>query len=101
MKRHQSLGRRPEASIDGFPRSKELRDDFSCFVAAKNDAAFANAQTPEACKLTRESTHVPFLPASHINESPANILSYARMQILEGGDDLVREFQAGIALASR
>ena len=90
-----------EAPIDGFSGSKEFCDELSRRVVAKDDAVFPNAQTPEALEFTRESTHVALPPVGHIIESPANILSHPRMQIFERGDNLVREFQAGMASASR
>lgn len=81
--------------IDGPSRSEKLGRESACLIASKDYTVFAYAQTPKPRKFSSQCGYVAFLPSIYLVEGPADVLSNAGMQRLEGIDDLIRELQAG------
>lgn len=83
--------------IDGPSQSEKLGHELARLVVSKDDSVFAYTQTPKSRKFSSQGGYVAFLPSIYLVEGPADVLSHAGMQCLEGIDDLIRELQAGIS----
>jgi hypothetical protein len=71
------------------------------FVVPEDNPVFANTQAPETGKLSCQCSYVTFLAGVYVVQGAAYILPDAGMLLLEGCDDLVREFQAGTSSDGR
>jgi len=93
-------GGRPKAPIDSGAKAKIVGDEFTRFVMVEDHPILADAQPPESGELVGQDANVALFPDIHIIQCPTNISSYARMQLLESGNDLVGESHAEISFAS-
>ena len=93
-------GGRPKTPVDGGAGAEKFGDEFAGLVVAKDHAIFANAQTPEPREFVNQGAHVALLPHVHVIQSPTDIPSYAWMQLVQSGNNLVGEPHYATALAS-
>ncbi len=87
--------------VNGTTRAKELNDEFPAFVIPKHGAMLADAQSSESGQATTKGANIAFLPLVHVVDRPPDVSLDARVQLLERGNDLVREFHSGISAASK
>ncbi len=91
---------RSKPLVDGIASVDKLNDEFAGGVVAKDRTVLAYPQTPETGESIAQSTYVALSSVVQIIERSPDVSSHARMQFLECGDNLVREFHAGMVAAS-